>query len=78
MIDTRSFVEICKGLDSRTRLELCRDIQRRTLVTDATVRNWRLGYKRPLPIYRKSIVNALKRIGIQSNVFHLFPYGLPC
>lgn len=72
-IDTRTFDEIYKSLNEVHQYELRERIKSATLCTEAAIRNWRLGHRRPQALYQTVIVKCLKSMGIITKPELLFP-----
>jgi hypothetical protein len=72
-IDTRTFGEIYQSLNEMTQFDLREKIKSLSYCTEAAIRNWRNGHRRPEPVHQANIVKALKTIGIRTSPATLFP-----
>lgn len=72
-IDTRTFGEIYDSLNEVEKFEVREKIRSLSLCSEAGIRNWRTGHRRPQPVHQMNIVKAFKSIGIVTAPSFLFP-----
>lgn len=74
MIDTRTFGEIYDSLNEVKQAELRERIKFLCKCSDSAIRNWKLGNRRPHPVFQVQITTAVNKIlKIKSAPEFLFP-----